>query len=59
MYIYIKIGKRVFTFGNDRKGEERREKEAPVKDEHREGLERRKEDSASGQGAETSEDNGK
>jgi len=35
MYIYIKIGKRVFTFGKDRKGVERRRDEAPVEEEHR------------------------
>ena len=45
MYFYLKLGKRVFTFGNDRKDGDRRSMESPespVADEHREGNERRK-----------------
>jgi len=49
MYFYLKIGKRVFTFGNDRKGRDRRGEELPVTEEHREGEDRRKEDDSCGE----------
>jgi hypothetical protein len=52
MYVYIKIGKHVFTFGNDRKGVERRKEDTPVKGGHRKNSERRKEEPSTGQSVE-------
>jgi hypothetical protein len=52
MYVYIKIGKREFTFGNDRKGMDRRKRDAPVEDEQRKGCERRRNKPHSEQGGE-------
>lgn len=48
MYIYIKIWGRVFTFGSDREGVERRKADMPVPDEHRVDGDRRGKEAASG-----------
>ena len=56
MYFYLKIGDREFSFGNDRKGKERRNDDKPVQDNHREVSERRKPEPDDGEDVEADKD---